>query len=279
MLYSGIEGVRLYDPDGWKEIRTFGEDAKVIISAEFHPDGKTLATGNSFNRVHLWDVATGKSVAMWEAPPKNTPGTAVRTLNYSPDGKTLVVNGNSVCEPDTGKVIRTLSVGGAFVLPRYSPDGKYLAGVASGTLAEVWDMETGKSVGRVHHDRSSKLQGLAFSPDGKTLATGGADLAVRLWDFPGLKPVGALEPIGLRTGIVKGAGPLAFSLDGKTLAVGDGEGFIHLWDVAAKKEVGVWRAYNLSVRALVWSPNGTTLVTSAGGSVKVWELAKLKKPQ
>lgn len=228
LLYSGIEGVRLYDPAGWKELRTLRTDAKVIINAEYHPDGKTLATGNSFNRVHLWDVATGKSVAVWEASPKNKPGTAVRTLNYSPDGKALVVNGSYVCEPGTGKVICMLSGAGATVeLPRYSPDGKYLAGIVSGTGAEIWDVETGKSVGKVRHDGGPQLQGLAFSPDGKTLATGGIDLAVRLWDFPGLKPAGALEPIGVRTGNVKGAGPLVFSPDGKSLAVGDGEGFIY----------------------------------------------------
>lgn len=278
MLYSGIDGVRLYDPAGWKKLHTFGLERgeRPIISAEFHPDGKTLATGNGFNRVHLWDVATGKSVADWEAP-KGSAGNTVWALNYSPDGKALIVNGGFVCDPAGGKLTLGLDVGGAFEQPRYSPDGKHLAGIVSRSAAGVWDVETGKSIGSVRHGRGDAVQGLAFSPDGKTLATAGADRAVRLWEFPSLKPIHALEPIGLLTGNLKGAGPVVFSPDGKMLAVGDGDGNVHLWDVAAKKEAGMWRAYNFAVRVLVWSPDGTTLVTS-GGEVKVWELAKAKKP-
>ena len=60
-----------------------GQTANVS-SLVFSPDGKTLASGNTYHTIKLWDVATARTTATL----KGHTGT-VHFVAFSPDGKTL----------------------------------------------------------------------------------------------------------------------------------------------------------------------------------------------
>src|SRR5579871_2464202 len=121
-------------------------------------------------------------------------GAEVRSVAFSPDGKTLAWSGqdNSVriWEIATGKEIRRftavtgLGAEHAWVASvAYSPDGKSLA---AGTMngpgeVEVWELATGKDSHPLRMNRGGAVS-IAFSPDGKILAAGTQDGVIHLWD-------------------------------------------------------------------------------------------------
>jgi serine/threonine protein kinase len=107
---------------------------------------------------------------------------------------------------------------------------------------------------------------VAISPDGQTVATGGDDSTVRLW--------------GLSTGQQEAVLPgqhnhvaeVAFAHSGKFLLSGDSDGVLHRWDVAMRKETGSYPHHGGSVRALVISPDDTTVAVPGSQAIELWDL-------
>src|SRR4051794_6286885 len=63
----------------------------------------------------------------------------------------------------------------------FSPDGKTLASGNSDGTVSLWDIATGRLLGR-YKDHGQTIESVAFSPDGKTLASAENEGGVRLWD-------------------------------------------------------------------------------------------------
>jgi hypothetical protein len=60
LLSPKDKSVRLYDVSGRRELAWRIEDEDVILTTDFSPDGRTLATGNHAGVVRLWEIATAK---------------------------------------------------------------------------------------------------------------------------------------------------------------------------------------------------------------------------
>jgi WD40 repeat protein len=125
----------------------------------YSPDGKTLASGDLFGNVLLWDAESGKRKATLQ--------------RFNPRGRDTDINS-------------------AYSLA-FSPDGKTLA---AGTLfgIKLWDVESGEKLVTLSRPAGT-VGSLAFSPDGKTMASSGSkgildkkgpregDATVRLWEW------------------------------------------------------------------------------------------------
>lgn len=204
----------------------------------------------------------------------------IRTLVYSPDGKTLVAGGTFpnpiLWDAATGKESLQLnSRAGWAMAAAFAPDGKSFAWTnwSDGTLS-LWDLAKQKERFRAERHDRDEVHHVAFAPDGKTLASVGYDATVRVWDTATGKQVRVLKG---HTGSTLG---VAFSPDGKTLASTGGDKVARLWDTATGKELHTCAGHTDVVTAVVFAPDSKSLYT--GGHermIRVWDVATGKEVQ
>ncbi|MFJ4777724.1 WD40 repeat domain-containing protein [Streptomyces sp. NPDC088762] len=130
--------------------------------------------------------------------------------------------------------------------------------------------ESGFALAHLLTADNGHVWGLTFSPDGRSLAATDQPGNVRLWDLVNGRPAGARH-----TGKAH-AHCLAFSPDGRILAVGHGDHSVHLWDAATLDPLGPpLRGHTGTVSALVFSPDGRTLVSGAAvdGTMLRWDVS------
>lgn len=217
--------ISLIDPVSGKVVRTLTCSSPCYCLA-FSPDGRLLAGGDSYHgmssnphgRVSIWEVSSGKPVQLLEGH-----GGVVRSVAFSPDGKTLASGSDGVRLWDiaTGQQVGRFKHGAFIDAMAFTPDGKVLA--AGGERAVLWEIATGRELRQLAG--AGMVPGLAISADGKLLATGGHDKIVRLWDVASGKELVKLEG---HTGQVHA---VAFSPDGRYLASGSEDTSILVWDV------------------------------------------------
>ena len=130
-------------------------------------------------------------------PPHPKPG--VNNLEFSKDGKTLVVAGGDgvihLLDSITGLEQRTLSGHtNAIYLAIFSPDEKLLASSSRDLTARVWDLASGRELHKFTGFRCA-VKAVAFSPDGRTIAASGNDGMIKIWDLKSEKELHSLVHI------------------------------------------------------------------------------------
>jgi serine/threonine protein kinase len=194
---SNTTTVAVGDWDGW--VRFYGPDTVAnqrplkyparIWALTISPDGSMLAVGGDANTIQVYDLEVRRLKATLKGHTH-----AVKSLDFSPDGKLLASAGGTVVRlwetatwRDTGDFEHNPEV----LCVRFSPDGKLLA-ISDGesdlphykllpTAIILWDVATRKEV-RWLRGHTNSIWALAFSPDGKSLASGSADQTVKFWD-------------------------------------------------------------------------------------------------
>jgi len=216
------------EPDGGGKLaRDLLETTDSVFAVAFSPDGTKLAAAGADRAVRVWEVATGKELALIEDH-----ADWIFDLAWSPDGKRLA----TASRDKTSKVFDVEKKESIATFPghaetiycvSFTPDGKSVVTGGADNQMRVWNPDEDAKQAKVVGGFGGPVFRLMFAPDGKTLIACGADKTVRI--FESFNPKPALS------GHTDWVYSLAISLDGKTLASGSWDGEVRLWNLADGK--------------------------------------------
>ena len=251
-----------------------------ILSVDYSPDGKTIASGGRDWTARIWDGVTGKEIHRWEVDGK------ALAVGFSPDGKTLACGvgepGTSWGTPKrravllwdtaTGEEIGRLGDLTADIRSiAFSTDGERLAAGTGTTYDEghgiyIWKVSTGERLQAIEKLRSIVLS-VAFSPDGKWLASGDRADTIRIWDTSEGKELKKLGPFADNFTIYA----VAFSPDGKWLASGHRDGKIRVWNTQDWEMAQTLEGHASGAQSLDFSRDGRRLASGSYDGVVIWD--------
>lgn len=243
-------------------------DGQVRAVAMTRNNARIVAGGDD-RKIRVWTFHGKRPEAVVNAHRGTITGIAL-----SQDGKTLVSVGDDKMLRlwDLGGLDRGLSGGESHIL--YSPDSKTL--IVNGFRADISIIDTTsrQKRGEIKLGGDRSIAGLTLSRDGRKIAATlgqaviGDPVQIRIFDAEKRTEISALEAGN------SGIEMLAFSPDGTHLASGGSNGNqeLKVWDLRSKKVVHTF-AVGQGVSAGLFSPDGRWLAASSAssGAVKLWD--------
>jgi WD40 repeat protein len=263
--------VRLIDSETGVIVKEIVTGQIEVNGVAFSPDGIELATAGDDGTIRIVNLQTGGERLKWRAHP--------------------------------GKAFQLL----------YTPDGRQIVSCGDNPIIRVFDSPTGGGLLSLDAQTTGSVESLVLADDGRTLASAGRDGRARIWDLqdgklqqtffppePGLGPIALLQDrdlliIGDNEGLLRTVnirtnreiaqvkhfdclGAIAVHPDGALIAVGDRGGKIRLRKIDstgnfADDHFQPWQAHRGHVYSLVWSDDGSRLVSAGNdGRVVSWSL-------
>jgi WD40 repeat protein len=208
----------------------------------------------------LWGDLLSRALS-WRFPTNGI----VYDVEFSPDGRWLAAANQSglVYQVSVdGLEVRRLRVQGDQVLAvAFSPDGALLASSTWAGAVSLWDTRTGALRSRWSHEGA--IPSMSFSHDGRLLAAASSRGGVYVTEL-GPRPSSAHVAPGLPD-----TRSVEFGPEGDLLVAAGSDRAVWLLHARGGDEV---RRFDLGapIDAAAFSPDGTLVAASAGGSVAVW---------
>ncbi len=238
-----------------------GVPARVVA---FSPDGTYLATGSVAGGVCLWEVASGRQVAVLGSRTGS-----ITSLCFSPGGTFLAWT----CLDGTLRIWRVTSQKeheARFGLQDHaccvgfrSEEDRLVVGFRNGTirlctLGEAEDVVLARRQG-------SQVTALAVSPDGTVLLSAWGDTTLQSWNLKTRSLVKAIDAHDSRVTCV------AYSPDGTRAAAGSKGGAIRVWETATWTEAAYVKGSGSRVASVAFSPDGRHLVSGSDDAIiRLW---------
>ena len=194
----------------------------------------------------------------------------VRSVDFSPDGKTLVTasedNTVRLWSIDGRELQRLSGQNQAFRSVKFSRDGQRIAAISADNTVKLWTVggrELMTFSGQA--DEDNFMADLCFSDNDQVIAASGANHTVKLW-HPDGQPPKALK------GHPQPVWSLSCSPDGQSIVAADRSGSVKLWRIDGQ-ELTSFQVSPKSVYGVSFSPDSQLIATAAGDTlIKLWNL-------
>jgi serine/threonine protein kinase/WD40 repeat protein len=194
--------VQLRNLETGKVTATWPQDGRAM-SLAWHPDGRTLAVGMETGRIRLYDRATLQVVQTLESDQ------AVTFVEFNQSGDRLVATGwGQAAEVfDVGTAQKLFVTGPSWGAPRFSRDGRRLAGAIRDGQFGNWQVGDGREYRTLVRralptGHTSSAQSPGVSRDGRLVAHAVSD-GIGLWDLAGGGELAFIPmPVGLNNRVL-----------------------------------------------------------------------------
>ncbi|MEP7210873.1 MAG: TIR domain-containing protein [Alphaproteobacteria bacterium] len=227
---------------------------KYSYGASFSPDGARIVTQAQQEGARLWDVKSGKLLAV-------LPGEqGIGTVEFSSDGARILTTGGTtarIWDGITGAPVMTLANAPEKIYrAAFSSDGRRVATLSINDLGHIWDLQNGTIIANLKGP-GSYPNSVGFSPNGR-LVVGTFLEGSALWDAD----TGKLRSPATGLGKINAA---AFSPDSKRLVTAGNNGVATVWDLATNTSTVVF-GHPKAIDSAVFSPDGKRVLTASQDS-------------
>ena len=280
--------------------RIFKGHTGGVTSIDISPNGNMLASASLDNFIRLWDIRTGKCLFKLEKPSiasgkfrfdlfdgliDEIDHLGFVSVSFSPGGDRLV----SVAKDSTIYVwdlkkrecitkIFCCDIHESFFHAIFSPNGNFIISCGSYISEEnefcpsliVWDAETGAR--RSYIDTHDVTYYANYSDDKKKIATVG-HYHIDIWDSEKRSRLCHFKYQHQYNSLFRTVNcKVIFSPDGNLVAASSDD-TARIWDVNTKKRVQTIKTRNSSIKSVIFSKDGLSLITGGMDNViKVWDI-------
>jgi WD40 repeat protein len=248
--------------------QTFGS----ILCLAFSANGEILATGDSKNKIHLWQ--NGENIIIFHEH-----SNIIWSLAFSADGQFLASAGVD----QTAKLWDIKKRECLFNLPHqasvwsvaFTSDSQLFASSDDNGIVKFWDLHNGECL-KTLEAHNLGIWSIAFSHDGQFLATASSDTTIKIWDCQNYQCIQTLKG---HDGFVRA---IAFSPKSHLLASGSDDTTVKIWefqkndgDTGKFQEKYYEKRLNHSniIRSLAFSPDGQTIASGSDDEkVRIWKI-------
>lgn len=229
----------------------------------------------SEDKVYVWSLADGTRLHTLDhessRPEGEKPGGRVSGAWISGDGRRVascyVDDGCVLWDADRGNVLALLPLGGRWLRPRFSPNGRRLLHFSAGVLRLI-DSETARVVAerKVAQDEGDPEGGLFF-PDGERFLVWTSSGLVAIWDTPAFAPTQSPpqkhDGESIHTPEIRRDGERVLVRHGSTLSLWDPRGTFRI-DIKSPSSLLGARLDDGGSRVLGWGADDQARVWDAG---------------
>lgn len=243
--------------NGQPQLVRFSRSGSLVMAAG--------GRGGLSGRVALWNVVTGRSVAVI-----GDEYDAVLAADLSPDQSRIALGGPSrllkIHSTRTGELEQKIKKHTDWVTAvAFSPNGLLLASADRNGNIHVWDPENAQEIFALS-GHTAAVRSVAWRGDSKLLASGSEDGTIKTWEMESGKPVKSWPA---HEGGVLG---IDFSHDGLIASCGR-NGKIRYWDINGNKKRSMETTNELPL-SVAFSHDGKRLIAGTfSGKVYSWTCA------
>jgi WD40 repeat protein len=240
----------------------------AISSVQFDKSGERALSASWDGTVIVWDLKTGKSLAVLRGQP------AVFAATFSPDGRWVLcgyADSSAQIWRSDGKGTPSRLDGHTKPVTSvaFSPAGTKVVTGSEDLTARIWSvrLDDGSTVGSptVLRGHAGAVRAVAFSSDSSKIITASDDGTARVWWAESREP----RILGQHEKTVQS---VAFSPDGKMVVSSSDDQSVRVWNLDGSTEPLVYRAFSY-VRSAAFNSDGTKVVAgSEGGFFCIWNL-------
>ena len=233
------------------------------------PDGSKVLCGSSSYDVEIWDVETGRQLAVLD----NNEG-AIYAFAITPDGRYVICaddgGGISIWDLNRGQQVNRFNAHDSLISSlKLTADGRRLISGSCDCTIKVWDFEIDKTVWQPVHvlaGHSREIMGIASTADAQLIVSASDDQTLKLWN---------LSHCGVTHETAEGhpspVDTVSFVNDGKSAFSVSTDGLFLEWDIHDGTCTRVIDT-NTYMTGVQITPNGAYAIGIQNDSLMYWRL-------